>query len=190
MTHDHNAFVANLTIPDALKAETYERRTFEGSFHRLNLAIRFHSGNDGVGAVVKHFIDAIPNHDKMVKRVEDSLLHMEGLKSVLKKKNCLFKNLDSSFNTLLTNPDELDEYMDLIPKMKNIDARIKAIRQTEARVKAELEVPEYCHMYLLTIASVVSLLWTVTITILACEVFRTRCDLPRIVEVARILAGC
>lgn len=132
-----------LRMPNELKIEHYERRRFEATFHRLDLAIQFVHGHNDRGAIVKCFIDAIPRHDAAVKHVEEIWCKIDELQSLLKKKNRLFGNLDSAFNAMLTNPDDFSAYLELLPRMQgNVAERIQTITDTEEKVKAEAEVLE------------------------------------------------
>lgn len=130
----------SLPIPKEIKPEHYERRKFEAVFHRLDLCIHFVPGHNRVGAIVKNFINGIPNHDAIVKKVEEKWAMIDEVSSILKKKNRLFRNLDAAYNSLLTKPEEYEEYLDLVPRMKNIELRLQTITDPEAKAKVESEV--------------------------------------------------
>ena len=91
-------------VPPELKVEFYERRRNTTNFERLELAIELIPGKDGIGAVVRNFIDAISLHDVAVKNVEDKWLEVEGLRHDFNRKNRLYRNFDSAWNTMNQNP--------------------------------------------------------------------------------------
>ena len=134
---------SSLPIPDDLKPEYYERRKFDAVFHRLDLIIQFIPGKDSFGAIVKSFVNGIPKHDEVVKQIEEKWLLIDEVSMVLKKKNRLFKNLDNAYNVMLTSPEDYDEYLELVPKMKNIEIRLKTITDSAARVKVEAEYARF-----------------------------------------------
>ena len=129
----------NLPIPDELKLETYAIRKQEAVFDRVELAILFMPGKDRVGLIVKTFINAIANHDEIVKLIEEKWKILDGLKREFNKKNRLFRNLDSAWTTMNTSPEDFDEYLEMLPRMKNFEERLKKIRDSKAKAKAELE---------------------------------------------------
>lgn len=100
-------------FPDELKLENYERRPNAALFDRLDLVVFFHPGHKGIGAVVKNFRDAIKSHDEMVVKVEAQMVEVEIKKRIYKKKNRLFRNLDSAWNLILENPVQYYEYLNL-----------------------------------------------------------------------------
>ena len=131
--------VRNLPIPDELKLETYAIRKQEATFDRVELAISFIPGKDRVGLIVKTFINAIANHDEIVKSIEEKWKQLDGLKREFNKKNRLFRNLDSAWTCMNTSPEDFDEYLEMLPRMKNFEERIKKITDSKAKAKAELE---------------------------------------------------
>ena len=60
-----------LPLPTSIKPQTYERRKFEAVFHRMDLVIEFIPGINNIGAIVKKYMNGIPNHDIAAKNVED-----------------------------------------------------------------------------------------------------------------------
>ncbi|RYH07097.1 hypothetical protein EON65_42110 [archaeon] len=100
-------------FPDELKLENYERRPNAALFDRLDLVVYFHPGYKGMGAVVKNFRDAIKSHDEMVVKVEAQMVEVEIKKRIYRKKNRLFRNLDSAWNLILENPIQYYEYLNL-----------------------------------------------------------------------------
>ncbi len=133
-----------LPIPPELKPESYEKRKFETVFHRLDLTIEFIPGKDKKGAIVRRFINGIPNHDAIVKSIEEKMDLINEVNNNLKKKLRLFRNLDAAYNMMLTSPDDFDEYQSLIPRMVNVKQRLEAITDPESKVKLETEV---CNLF-------------------------------------------
>ena len=126
-----------LEIPDELKLETYPKRSQKATFDRINLVIDFQAGSSGIGATVKSFIDAIPNHDEIVKCIEEKMKEIEHFKKVYRQKTRFFRNLDSAWNVMLDSAYSFDEYLQLLPKVKNAESRLARITDVEA--KAELQ---------------------------------------------------
>ena len=125
------------------KIETYKARKYEASFERVDLAVQFVPGHDGKNAIAKHFIDAIKNHDEVVKQLEEQWIGIDTLKRDLVKKTRLFRNLDATWNMLNQNPDDFTEYLNLIPRMKNIRERIKLMKNFKAKARAETELVRF-----------------------------------------------
>lgn len=130
--------------------ETYEQRPQSAEFDRLDLAVDFRPGKDGIGAVVKvwvreynslrywshefhqNFIDAIARHDEIVKLMEEQLVEITALRRVYNKKKRLFQNLDSAWNAMIEDsPNDFQEYNALIPKMRNVQERLRIIEDVE-----------------------------------------------------------
>lgn len=125
-------------VPQELKIEFYERRPQSAEFDRVDFAINFVGGKNGVGAIVSSFQDNIIDHDTIVKVIEEKWKVIDVLQRDYNKKNRLFRNLDGAWNNVHDKPEEFDEYCKLIPKMKNIEARLLQIK--DAKVKAALEL--------------------------------------------------
>jgi hypothetical protein len=126
-----------LELPEELKLENYERRVQKAKFDRIDLVIEFREGLNGVGATVKRFMDAIPAHDAIVKRIEETLTDIEHQKRNYHKKNRLFRNLDSAWNLTLDNPVEFFEYQELAPKMAKVERRLEVVE--DPTIKATLQ---------------------------------------------------
>lgn len=124
-----------LELPENLRLENYPTRIHAATFDRLDLAVEFRAGKEGVGATVKGFIDAIAKHDAIVQTMEEAIKNVEECKRVYRKRNRLFRNLDSAWNLLLTNPTEFAEYNELLPKMKNMEQRLAAMDDPETKAK-------------------------------------------------------
>lgn len=124
-----------LPIPEELKLENYDRRRYTAVFDRIDLVLEFRAGKGGIGATIKCFLDAISKHDEIVAQIEDQLNTVKELKRIYRKKNRLFRNLDSAWNLMLNNPVEFHEYLGLLPKMENIEERIEQITDPEIKAK-------------------------------------------------------
>jgi ankyrin repeat protein len=125
-------------IPQESKIEFYERRPQAAEFDRVDFAINFVAGKDGIGAIISSFQDNIIDHDAIVKVIEEKWKVIDVLQRDYNKKNRLFRNLDSAWNNVHDKPEEFAEYCKLIPKMKNIEQRLLQIK--DAKVKAALEL--------------------------------------------------
>ena len=141
--HQVPVLPSQLPIVDELKPEEYVRRSFDAVFHRLDLAIKFTPGKDGFGSIVKTYLNGIPKHDAAVKAVEEKWTLIDEVNFVLKKKNRLFRNMDSAYNALLTSPEDFDEYLDLMPKMNNIEVRLTTVTDTNTRINMETDYKRF-----------------------------------------------
>jgi hypothetical protein len=132
-------------LQDEQKLETYDRPPHEAVFDRIDLILTFLPGKDGRGMIVKSFLDAIPYHDEVVKKIEDKKNEIDELKLIYRKKNRLFRNLDSAWNVMLENNDPVafHEYLELIPKMKNIEQRLTRVTDVEIKAKITAEHNRY-----------------------------------------------
>lgn len=126
---------SGMLIPDELKLESYERRANAAVFDRLDLVVAFRAGNGGIGAVVRSFIDAIKLHDEVVAKIEGFTTQIDELKRNYRKKNRLFRNLDSAWNLILDNPVEYYEYLRLLPQMTNIERELEEVTDPVVRVE-------------------------------------------------------
>ncbi len=124
-----------LPLPEELKIENYERRRYVAVFDRIDLVLEFRAGKDGIGATIKCFLDAISKHDEIVTQIENQMNSVKEFKRIYRKKNRLFRNLDSAWNLMMTNPVEFNEYLDLLPKMERIEERIEQITDAESKAK-------------------------------------------------------
>lgn len=129
--------------PSFLKLEFFERRRNEALFERLDFTVNFIPGHADTGAIVKSWINGIIDHDNIVKLIEELMAKVIVLKRDFKKKNRLYRNLDSSWSIMLVKPDEYDEYLALLPKMVGIEERIEKIKDEKAKVKAEAELQRF-----------------------------------------------
>lgn len=125
-----------LPLPPELRLENTAPRVQLAIFDRIELVVEFRPGNNGIGATVKGFIDAIAKHDAIVQRMEEAIKHVEEMKKIYRKRNRLFRNLDSAWNVVMTNPVDFAEYNELRPKMFNIDERL--LRIDDPEIKATL----------------------------------------------------
>ena len=135
---------ARLPVPQELMLESYERRLMEAEIDNVNLTLILAPGHEGIGAVVKGFIDAIANHDLAVKNVEDQWLALVGIRRDFNKKNRVYRNLDGAWNTLSAdNAENYAEYKELVPKMVNMEERLKVIKDQKVKIKMETEWAHY-----------------------------------------------
>lgn len=124
-----------MELPAELRLESYERRANAAVFDRLDLVVAFRPGKNGTGAVVKSFLDAIKCHDEIVVKLEAFMSDIDEMKKGYKKKNRLFRNLDSAWNVILENPVDYYEYLALLPKMENIEQQLEEAIDPVVRVE-------------------------------------------------------
>ena len=64
--------------------------------------------------------------------MEEQLVEINELKRVYNKKKRLFQNLDTAWNAMIQDkPNDFQEYNTLLPKMKNIEERLRTIVDVE-----------------------------------------------------------
>ena len=64
--------------------------------------------------------------------MEEQLVEINALKRVYNKKKRLFQNLDTAWNAMIQDkPNDFQEYNALLPKMKNIEERLRTIVDVE-----------------------------------------------------------
>ena len=64
--------------------------------------------------------------------MEEQLVEINALKRVYNKKKRLFQNLDTAWNAMIQDkPNDFQEYNTLLPKMKNIEERLRTIVDVE-----------------------------------------------------------
>jgi hypothetical protein len=130
-------------VPDALKIETYDRRPQVACFERVDLGVTFRPGKGGVGLIVRQFIDAIVNHDAIVKTVEERWMEIDELRRISNRINKKLRSFDGAWSIINEFPQEFIEYTKLLPKMKNIEMRLKMITDVTAKAKAQSEYDRF-----------------------------------------------
>lgn len=136
-----------LPLPEELKLENYSRRAQSAVFDRIDLVIDFRPGKDNIGATVKSFLDAIIKHDLHVHKYEEKLVQINELRRDYRKKNRLFRNLDSAWNVILTNPTDFNEYLSLIPKVQNAEQRLEEMTDPHAKARLSNQFQRYNLLY-------------------------------------------
>ena len=60
--------------------------------------------------------------------MEEQLVEINALKKFYNKKKRLFQNLDTAWNAMVQDkPNDFPEYNALLPKMKNVEERLRTI---------------------------------------------------------------
>jgi hypothetical protein len=126
-----------LPIPEELKAESYEKKRQEAVFDRVDQALLFVPGKNGIGAIVRGFIDAIRRHDELVKNIEDKLRAIDDIKREYKKKARLFRNFDNAW-TAMYEPT-FEEYLELKPTMADIDEVLNNTKDPVQKTRLEVD---------------------------------------------------
>jgi len=139
----HESKIRELEFPDELKQEMYERRVYNNTFDRIDLCLAFRPGKDDIGAICSHFVEAISMHDQIAKQMEEKMDEIIELRKIYNKKHRVFRNWDSSFNTMNTFQEDYQDYLQLLPKMTNYEERILEIEDPKAKAKAEAERERY-----------------------------------------------
>jgi hypothetical protein len=124
-------------LPNAIKFEYYERKLRKANFDRIDYAITFKPGRDGIGCVAYKWVDGVINHDAIVKKIEEQMDMIDALRKIYESDNRTFKNWDAAFNELNSAPVEYSEYCDLRPGGLTFLERAHLIDDETARSKAE-----------------------------------------------------
>lgn len=130
-------------LPNVIKFEYYERKIRKANFDRIDYAIVFKPGRNGVGCVAHKWVDGVINHDAIVKKIEEQMDLIDELRKIYESDNRTFKNWDAAFNELNQSPVEYAEYCDLRPEGLTFLSRAHLIDDETARSKAEAGVN--CH---------------------------------------------
>ena len=138
----------NLPLPDAAKIEKYERLPYKAVFDRLDLCTQFKPGKNKIGAIFEKFIESIYLHDEIAKEMDHKQKVIDGLRKIESKKNKVYRNWDSTYNLMNTFPTEFEEYLSLIPKVKNFEQRMAKLTDPEMIAVAEMEYERYKNLYL------------------------------------------
>lgn len=126
-------------IPDELKVETYERRRLTADFDRIDLILDLKAGVNGTGAVLRGFVDAIPQYDAFVKVIEEKMDELDQLQRLDTKMNRHFMNWDAAWNAMNTKPEEYNDYVDLAPRMDFILETLEDCDDPIERATAEAD---------------------------------------------------
>lgn len=124
-------------VPNALKAEYYERKLRKANFDRIDFALQFKPGRDGIGCVAFKWIDGVINHDAIVKKIEEQMDLVDQLRKLYESQNRNFKNWDAAFNEINQSPVEYTEYCELRPNALTFLARAPLIEDETVRSRAE-----------------------------------------------------
>jgi len=103
-------------------------------------------GQKDKGAIVKSFVDQIRQHDESVKNIEEKWNESDETRKEFHKKYRLYKNIDHAWTVMLQRPDEYAEYVELLPKMDGIEERIKRIKDSKAKMKAETDFKRFLEL--------------------------------------------
>ena len=124
--------------------EKYEKRKFSATIDNLGLTVELIPGADGKGAIVKGFISAIDLHDDIVKKVDDQVIMLKGIRRDFTKKNRMYRNLDGAWSVLMSDHQtDFEEYPVLLPKMDNIEERLELITDEKAKMKLEADYDRF-----------------------------------------------
>ena len=126
-----------LPIPNTLKFEYYERKLRKANFDRIDFALDFKAGRDGVGCVAHKWVDGVINHDAIVKKIEEQMDLIDQLRKIYNSDNRTFQNWDAAFNEINLSPVEYAEYCELRPGGLTFIERAPRIEDETARSKAE-----------------------------------------------------
>jgi hypothetical protein len=134
-------------VPKELKLEHYERRKQAATLDNLLLTVELIPGRDGIGAIVKNFVDGINNHDVACKKYEEQWDNLVAIRRDFQKKNRLYRNLDGAWNTLMSdNAEDFAEYNILVPKMYDIEARIERVQDEKVKMQMQADYDRYLEL--------------------------------------------
>ena len=135
-------------VPAEVKWERVPRRSFSGTFDNLMLTLKVVPGADGLNAVVVGWKTPIDDHDAAAGSCEKQMLEVDCLRKEFVAKNRTFKNWETAWLLMNDRPEELEEYLELRPKIANFRERVALMKKTEEKVEAE--PVSYTHLTLPT----------------------------------------
>ena len=86
------------------------------------LTLKVVPGADGLNAVVVGWITPIDDHDAAAGSCEKQMLEVDCLRKEFDAKNRTFKNWETAWLLMNDRPEELEEYLELRPKIANFRA--------------------------------------------------------------------
>ena len=130
-------------VPAEVKWERVPRRSFSGTFDNLMLTLKVVPGADGLNAVVVGWKTPIDDHDAAAGSCEKQMLEVDCLRKEFVAKNRTFKNWETAWLLMNDRPEELEEYLELRPKIANFRERVALMKKTEEKVEAEQQWRRY-----------------------------------------------
>lgn len=125
---------------EELRIENLERLPYAATFAKVELVLKFMPGHGGRGAIVRDFLHAIHDHDQIVHEVEEQWHLVDILQKEYNRQNKVYRNMDVFYYTTNTNPSDVIEYEDMLPRMNRIKERLAQI--SDAKVRASV-IEEY-----------------------------------------------
>ncbi|KAJ8612453.1 hypothetical protein CTAYLR_006598 [Chrysophaeum taylorii] len=126
-------------VPEEAKWSSVPKKAIKGVFDNVLLTLDLQAGADGKNAVVRGWKDPIAAHDAAVEQVEVQMRVVDVLRKELKAKKRMHRNWETAWHLSNERPEELDEFLQLRPKMGNFRERVALMKKTEDKVKAEQE---------------------------------------------------
>lgn len=124
-------------LPNTIKFEYYERKLRKAIFDRIDLALSFKAGRNGVGCVAYKWIDGVINHDSIVKKIEEQMDLVDKFRKIYESDNRTFRNWDAAFNEINQSPVDYTEYCALRPGGLTFLQRAHLMDDEAVRSKAE-----------------------------------------------------
>jgi len=130
-------------VPVEIKWEHVPRRSFAGTFDNLMLTLDLVHGAAMLNAVVIGWKKPIKNHDVAAGSCENQMFEVDCLRRQFVVKNRTYKNWETAWLLMNDRPEELEEFLELRPKISNFRERVALMKKTEEKVQAEQQWRRY-----------------------------------------------
>lgn len=130
-------------VPIEVKWEHVPRRRFTGKFDNIMLTLNLLSGADDMNAVVVGWKNPVQDHDVAAGACEKQMFEVDSLRKEFVAKNRTYKNWETAWLLMNDRPEELEEYLELRPKMGDFKERVALMKKTEEKVQAEQQWRRY-----------------------------------------------
>jgi len=130
-------------VPVDVKWEHVPRRRFSGKFDNVMLTLDLLPGALGQNAVVVGWKNPVQDHDLAAGACEQQMFEVDSLRKEFVAKNRTYKNWETAWLLMNDRPEELEEYLELRPKMGDFKERVALMKKTEEKVQAEQQWRRY-----------------------------------------------
>ena len=130
-------------VPTEVKWEQVPRRRHYGKFDNVILTLNLLPGAGGLNAVVVSWKNPVRDHDIAAGACEKQMFEVDSLRKEFVAKNRTYKNWETAWLLMNDRPEELEEYLELRPKMGDFKERVTLMKKTEEKVQAEQQWRRY-----------------------------------------------
>jgi len=119
------------------------RCEFKGKFDNVLLTLDLAPGTESRNAVVANWKTPVRDHDTAAGACEQQMFAVDSLRREFVATNRTYKNWETAWLLMNDRPEELEEYLDLRPKMNDFRERVALMKKTEEKVQAEQQWSRY-----------------------------------------------